>query len=149
MTIATNDKLKQIISMLSEIDSIYQKMLSSHNLSDSTYLIMHSILELGEGCLQKDIAKNFFTNKKTINAAIKKLEKEGYIILKPGKYPNMHIYLTPIGKKFVDENVLPLIDIENKVLEVMPDNEFENLAYFCRMYVDAFKKEVDEFIKNK
>ena len=39
-----------------------------------------------------------YLNKKTVNSTIKKLQKEDYINLVAGKYPNMHIYLTQKGK---------------------------------------------------
>ena len=70
-----NDKVKCLNSMLCEIDNLYQSLIQNKGLSDSEYVVLFSIMELGEGCLQKDIAANSFINKKTINSTIKKLEK--------------------------------------------------------------------------
>ena len=48
-----NDKVKYLNGMLCEIDNMYQTILMKKNLSDSEYVVLFSILELGEGCLQK------------------------------------------------------------------------------------------------
>ena len=93
--------------------------------------------------MQKDIAQNSYISKKTINATIKKLEKNGIIIMKAGKYPNMHIYLTAFGKKFMKENIIPIIDIENKVMENMSDKEFENLIQTYSKYISIFKEQAE------
>ena len=135
-------KVKYLNAMLCEIDNLYQSLLQSKNISDSEYVVLFAILELGEGCLQKDIADNSYVNKKTINTTIKKLEKSELITLKAGKYPNMHIYLTKKGKNYIQEKIFPIVDIENKVLENMPDSEFDSLAEMYLKYVGIFKDQI-------
>ena len=92
MTFQISDKVQQLNGMLCEMDSIYQTLLSAKNISDGEFVVLNAILSLGEGCLQKDIAENSYMSKKTINSTIKKLEKEGFIKLKAGKYPNYGSY---------------------------------------------------------
>ena len=96
---------------------------------------------------EKDISEKAYTNKKTINVAIKKLEQDGYIILKPEKYPNKQIFLTDEGKKYVQEKIMPLIEIENKVVESMSENEHEILVNAYKKYITIFKEQVDNFTK--
>ena len=145
MDFKISEKVKYLNSMLCEIDNLYQSLLQDKKLSDSEYVVMFAILELGEGCLQKDIADNSYINKKTINSAIKKLEREGLITLKAGKYPNMHIYLTEKGTEYINHNVIPIINIENKVLEQFPDNEFNSLVENYSKYIKVFRAEVQKF----
>ena len=140
-----NEKVKYLNNMLCEIDKLYQTLLLSKNLSDSEYVVLFAITELGEGCLQKDISENSYINKKTINSTIKKLEKNGIITLKAGKYPNMHIYLTGEGRKYIEEKIYPIIEIENKVLDSMPDDEFRNLVINYSKYIKVFKEQVEKF----
>lgn len=142
-----SEKVKYLNNMLCEIDNLYQSLLLEKGLSDSEYVVLFSILELGEGCLQKDIATNSFINKKTINSTIKKLEKNGLIKLEAGKYPNMHIFLTDSGKKYIQKNVIPIIEIENNVMESVPDANFENLIKTYAKYIKIFKEEITELIK--
>ena len=139
-----NDKVKYLNTMLCEIDSIYQSLLLSKGLSDSEYVVLFSIMELGEGCLQKDISYKSYINKKTINSTIKKLEKNGIIELRAGKYPNMHIYLTDFGKKYMEDNIIPIIEIENNVMGSVPDADFETFVSMYIKYSKIFRKEADK-----
>lgn len=143
-----NDKVKQLNAMLSAIDGVYQELLKAKGVSDSEYIVMFAIKELGEGCSQKDIADNSNVSKKTINSTIKKLQKEGYIELKLGKYPNMHIYLTELGKEYMENNIMPILEVENKIVDGMSEDEFEFLAACFERYIGKFKKHVVEFIEN-
>lgn len=144
-TLATDNKLRHINGMLSEISSIYEKLLSSRNVPEGVFIVMSSILDLGEGCLQKEISEISYLNKKTVNSTIKKLQKEDYIELKAGKYPNMHIYLTEKGRIYMNENIIPIIEVERKALELMPSNEFATLVESYQKYINNFREHVDMF----
>lgn len=146
MTLEVSEKVQQLNSMLCEMDSIYQTLLSAKNISDGEFVVLNAILALGEGCLQKDIAENSYMSKKTINSTIKKLEKEGLIKLRAGKYPNMHIYLTKQGLDHIKNNVLPIVDVENRVLNSMPDGDFYRLVSGYSKYITSFKEHVTDFI---
>ena len=139
-----SEKVKYLNNMLCEIDNLYQSLLINKGLSDSEYVVLFSIIELGEGCLQKDIADNSYINKKTINSTIKKLEKNGILTLKAGKYPNMHIFLTDFGKKYIKDNVIPIIDIENKIMESVPQEVFETFVATYARYSKVFRKESEK-----
>ena len=149
MSIEIGHKLKQLIVMLSELDSVYQSLLKANSVSDSEYIVMLYIQELGEGCSQKDIADNSLISKKTVNSTIKKFEKDGYIELVAAKYPHMKIFLTDKGREFFQNSIMPIIELENDVLENMTENEFEFLATFYKIYIKGFKAKVANFIKNK
>jgi len=147
MNFKINDKVKYLNNILCEIDSLYQSVLSNRKISDSEYVVLFSILELGEGCLQKDIINNSHINKKTTNSTIKKLEKNGLIKLQAGKYPNMHIFLTESGKKYVETNIIPIINSETNVMEGVPDSEFAKLSTTYEKYIKIFKEEVQKLNK--
>ena len=142
-----NEKVKYLNSMLCEIDNMYQAILLHQGISDSEYVVLFSILELGEGCLQKDIANNGYINKKTTNSTIKKLEKNGLITLKAGKYPNMHIYLTDAGKTYIDEHIVPIINMQTSVMESVPDTDFVNLDKTYSKYIKIFKGEIENLVQ--
>ena len=141
----TDNKLRHINGMLSEISSIYEKLLLSKNVPEGVFIIMSSILDLGEGCLQKQISEISYLNKKTVNSAIKKLQKEGLIELVAGKYPNMHIYLTDKGREYMTSKIIPIIEVERKALELMPSDEFGTLVEGYKKYIDNFREHVDMF----
>ena len=143
MEIEINDIVKYLNYMLCEVQKIYQSLLSSKKLSDSEYVLLFSILEMGEGCLQKEIAQRSSTSKKTLNSTVKKLEQDGLIELKSGKYPNMHIYLTDKGREYVFENIIPIISAENKMMESISDKDFENFVSNVSKYISIFKENVE------
>ena len=135
--------------MLSEVDNIYQSLLKANNVSDGEYVVMFAINELGEGCSQKDISQNGYASKKTVNSTIKKLEKDGIIELKPAKYPSMQIFLTEKGKQYMQNSIVPILKLENNVLDNVTDNEFEFLANFYRKHLNSFRERVEKFIKGQ
>ena len=149
MNFKIGNKLKQLNSILSEVDNIYQTLLKANNVSESEYIVMFAINELGEGCSQKDISENGYASKKTINSTIKKFEKDGHIELKPAKYPSMQIFLTEKGKRFMQDNIIPILRLESTVLDDVPENEFEALANCYKKHLSAFRSHVEKFIKNK
>lgn len=149
MDIEIGEKLKQLNAMLSELDNIYQSLLKANNVSESEYIVMFTIKELGEGCYQKDISMASLISKKTVNSTIKKFEKDGLIELKAAKYPNMQIFLTDKGRDFLEKYIIPIIEVENNVLENMTDNEFEFLCTFYKIYIKSFKTHVDSYLRSK
>ena len=70
--------------MYKEVDELYHEVALKSGLSDTSFLVLFSIVELGDGCLQKDICYEAFANKQTVNSSIRKLEREGYLYLKHG-----------------------------------------------------------------
>ena len=149
MKYVIGNKLKQLNSMLSEVDNIYQSLLKANNVSEGEYVVMFAINELGEGCSQKDISQNGYASKKTVNSTIKKLEKDGIIELKPAKYPSMEIFLTEKGKQYMQNSIVPILKLENSVLDNVSDNEFEVLASFYRKHLTSFKELAQNFISKK
>lgn len=145
---ATDNKLRHINSMLSELSNIYEKLLSTKNVPEGVFIVMSSILDLGEGCLQKEISEMSYLNKKTVNSTIKKLQKEEFIELRAGKYPNMHIYLTSKGQDYMNSKIIPIIELEKNVLKYMPEREFEVLVDSYKKYIDNFREHVEEFSSN-
>ena len=148
VTCDINEKVKQLNAMLSAIDGTYQELLKAKGVSDSEYIVMFAINELGEGCLQKDISDNSNVSKKTINSTIKKFQKEGLIELKLGKYPNMHIHLTDDGRKYMEEKILPILEVENDIVSGMTDDEFQFLTDCFHKYIGNFRLHVMKFIGN-
>ena len=142
-------RLKRLNSILSEVDNLYQSLLKAHNVSESEYVVMFAINELGEGCSQKDISENGYASKKTINSTIKKFEKDGILNLKPAKYPSMQIFLTNKGKEFMRDNIVPILKLESNVLDDVPENEFEALAQCYRKHLNAFRLHVEKYLNKK
>ncbi len=138
-----DDKVKCIHKILCETEKIYHSLLKSKQITDSEYVLLFAVLEMGEGCLQKDIADNTYISRKTLNTTVKNLEQKGIIKLKPGKYPNMHIYLTEKGNKYVQEKMLPIMEEEKEIVKNVNEQDFNTLATIITKCVNNYAQSHD------
>lgn len=65
-----NRALKEFDSLYKMIDDVYHEIALSMHLTDSAFLILYCLLELGDGCSQKDICKLYSISKQTVNQSL-------------------------------------------------------------------------------
>lgn len=138
------NELKEFNILYKEVDELYHRIAVEIGLSDSAFFILYSIVEFGDGCLQKDIADHYFISRKTINSSIKNLEAQGVIELRKGNRRDMHLYLTEAGQTFVKEKMLPVFELENSVFEEFSKEECQQLIQLTRKYVMLCRKKIKE-----
>lgn len=138
-----NDLRIQYNSLFKEMTDIYHNIALKLEISDSAFLILYAIVELGCGCTQKDIAQMYYMSKQTINSSIKNLEKSGYIALKQDKGNNKQIFLTTLGEKLAQEKIKPVIKIENDVFAQMSFDESQKLLKLTKKYTDLLKEKTE------
>lgn len=137
-------ELKELHAICKEADELYHELALHLGLSDSVFYILYAIAEFGNGCLQKDIAQQYFLNPKTINSAIKKLEIQGYIVLKKGKRRDMHIHLTTKGQELVTDKILPVIQMENSIFDEFLPEERQQMFRLMRKYITICRQKIKE-----
>ena len=125
--------------LIKAISELYHDISVQIGISDSVFDIFYAIVALGDGCCQKDICDYAFTSKQTIHFAIHKLEKEGFICLKPGKGREMHIFLTSKGEQFIEEKIAPVIAMENHTCSQMDSEEISTLLRLTKKYLDCLR----------
>lgn len=105
-----NRALKEFDSLYKMIDDVYHEIALSMHLTDSAFLILYCLLELGDGCSQKDICKLYSISKQTVNSSVKSLEDKGVLIRKAGVGRDIHLFFTEFGREFLKNiSVLSLI----------------------------------------
>lgn len=105
-----NRALKEFDSLYKMIDDVYHEIALSMHLTDSEFLILYCLLELGDGCSQKDICKLYSISKQTVNSSVKSLEDKGFLVRKAGVGRDIHLFFTEFGRKFSENiSVLSLI----------------------------------------
>lgn len=77
-----------------QIEEFYHELAVRLGLSDSAFQVLWSVAELGEGCTQRDICRQFFLSKQTAHSSVRKLEQEGVLMLRPGSGREVAIFLT-------------------------------------------------------
>ena len=77
--------MRDFARLYKELEEMYHILAVRSGLSDSAFIIFYAMIELGEGCLQKEISNQYHISPQTINSSVRSLEKKGYIYLEPGK----------------------------------------------------------------
>ena len=132
-----NRALKEFDSLYKMIDDVYHEIALSMHLTDSAFLILYCLLELGDGCSQKDICKLYSISKQTVNSSVKSLEDKGVFI---------HLFFTEFGREFSEKHIGPVFDMENATFESMEPSECEQLLSLTRKYVQILKKNMKQYV---
>lgn len=144
-----NRDLKEFDSLYKMIDDIYHEVALSMHLTDSAFIILYCLLELGDGCSQKDICKLYSISKQTINSSVKSLEDNGFLIRRSGVGRDIHLYFTDFGKEFAEEHIGPVFAMENATFAGMDPSEREQLLTLTRKYVHLLKGNMKQYIFNE
>lgn len=138
-------ELKEYNSLFKEWNDIYHKIALKFGISDSEFLILYGLLELNLE-RQKDIADYFCISKQTINSSVKKLVNSGIIELKAAKGRDMQIILTDTGKKFAQEKIIPVINIEKASFLAMGEKDSKEFLHLTRKYLDIFREKTKQIL---
>ena len=87
-------ELKELNNLYRETDRIYHEISMKEGLSDSAFMILYAIVEMGDGCQQKDIADVYLFSRQTVNSSILGLQQKRILQLKKGNGRGQHIFLT-------------------------------------------------------
>ena len=77
MNFEQKQELREFNCLYKEIEKLYHDIAIKAGMSDSSFFILYTIVELGNGCLQKDVSDMYSINKQTIHSCIRNLEKNG------------------------------------------------------------------------
>lgn len=113
--------------LLYQIDAIYDEFAKKYKVKANILWILYSLND-GNEHTQKEISENWSIPKTTLNTLIKELEKDKYIELIPieGEKRKLNIKLTLSGKKYADEILNNIYEIENKVFNLLPNQNVIN-----------------------
>lgn len=113
--------------LLYQIDAIYDEFAKKYKVKANILWILYSLND-GNEHTQKEISENWSIPKTTLNTLIKELEKDKYIELIPieGEKRELNIKLTLSGKKYADEILNKIYEIENKVFNLLPNQNVIN-----------------------
>lgn len=102
---------------------------------------------LKNSCLsQKEICINCGMPKQTVNKVINSLLERKLVkqVVSELDKREKNIYLTSSGNKYLDNTLKPLLDLEERIITNMGENNYENLLKYLNLYVEAIEKEVNE-----
>lgn len=135
-----NENARKFTYLSGEISSLYHELAVKIGISDSALDILYVLCEKGNQCLQSDIFRLTGISRQTINSAIRKLEKDEIVYLKQGTGRNTVICLTEKGKLFLERNIVPIFEIENKIWNEWTAKEQRQYLMLTQKYRDTLKE---------
>lgn len=134
--------MKRFNYLTQEIDKAYHEASFKLGVSDSAMQILYVLLSFDGSCAIGDIII-LGGSKQTINSALRKLEKEGQVILEKIDGKRKSVRLTDTGWKLAEKTALKIIEIENEIFEQWSredsDNYMRLTAMYCKMLKDKTK----------
>lgn len=140
MTHFLSEDMKRFNYLIHETDVAYHEAALKLNLSDSTMMILYTVWN-GEGeCPLREVCHLSGISKQTINSALRKLESEGILYLKPSDSREKLICLTDKGKTLAQATVRQIAEIENEIFEEWSEDERRLYIELTQRYLVSFKE---------
>ena len=131
------------IRLQHRIDEHYHELAVRQKLSDSALLVLWTLVDLGEGCTQRDICLQFSLTKQTVHSSVRKLAKEGFLSLRPGSGREVRVYPTEAGRALIQEKVIPLKRAEEAASLRMGEAELRSMLDLTQKWFSLFQEETD------
>ncbi|MCD7920017.1 MAG: MarR family transcriptional regulator [Clostridiales bacterium] len=126
-----------------ECDMIYHSAALRLGISDCAFWIFYTLSDTERQYTQSEICDSSFMSRQTVNSALKKLEKDGYLTLcrsqeKAGKT----ISLTEKGSDFVDSYIRPVLRAEETACGMFTEEEKEWFLKTYRLLTERLNQEI-------
>ena len=104
---------------------------------------------MNERATQKEICKYSYSNKQTVNSAVKRLRENGLLEITPSEESKREkiITLTEKGKKYAEKYILPMLEAEQNALLKMGKEKRELYFELMKLHAQALKEEFQKLKK--
>ena len=136
--------LKEYNEIMGLIGGAYHEAALRMHMSDSELNILYVICSHEPGCYQKALYQENGMTKSTVNSAVKKLEQEGILCLKPGEGRNTRVFLTGKGQQLAEGTVYKVIQMENEIFDSWSPEERETFLRLNRDFLERLEQKVRE-----
>ncbi len=133
---------KEFNNILGTINSAYHEAARKMNLSDSELDMLYVFDHYNGSCNQSALYKESGQTKSTINSAVKKMEKEGYLTLSAGTGRNTCVTLTEAGQELMNRTVRRVIQFESDVYDSWSPEDQETFIRLNRDFAEKFTEKV-------
>ena len=114
-----------------------------HGMSYNQIMVLYALNEQ-EPTTQKQIAENWLIPKQTVNTIVKELEKKDYVQFSDeNSKRNREICFTEVGKKFADQMLKELYEIEERTLESLGKDRIQLFVELNELFTENFAREVN------
>lgn len=102
--------------LLQETDAVYRGMALHWGLPDSVLCVLYALCETGGRCRPFELCRRSSMSKQTVNSALRRMERDGYIYLEPAGRGKL-VCLTPAGEVLAAATARRLIQAENDIFD--------------------------------
>lgn len=129
---------------IGETEALYHEIAWKFGVSDSVMSVLYTIVWMGSPCLLSEIIRMTGRSKQTINSALRKLEREGMIVVENFQGKKKLVRLTEDGEKLAERSVCRLLKLENEIFESWTEEERVQYAELLQKYVVDLKEKMKE-----
>lgn len=140
------DELKRFNSLLTELNGAYHDAAVKLGLSDSAMGVLYALCHYGGSCPLAQIVRFSGISKQTINSALRKLEAEGAVYLKPAGRRKKLVCLTEAGQELANRTVTRLMALENGIFDSWTREECRAYIGLQERYLNQFKERLKELV---
>ena len=135
---------RELDVLYQKTDKIYYEFARGCGISETAYWILYAIEVSGGQVAQSQVANDYSYSKQTVNSALKTLEAKGLVELSfaEGSRRSKVVSLTPAGRAFCDERIVPAIQAEDRAFSTLTDAERAEFLRLARAYTDAIDREL-------
>lgn len=111
--------------LIKEQDRFYYEAAYAAHMSEVAFYVMYTLCDTGGSLTQAQLCRQLYYSRQTVNSAVKKLEKDGFIHLfsDVGNGHRKHMTLTDTGDAYCRRYVVPLIEAELSALSTFTVKE--------------------------
>lgn len=131
--------MKRCNHLFGEIDAVYHEISRKLGISDSAMDILYTICDDGDSCPLQDICRRSGLSKQTVNSAIRKLESQGILYLKPANSKSKNVCLTEAGKQLARQTAMKVIKIENDIFASWTEKDIQKYLELTEAFLIGLK----------
>lgn len=141
---------RKYISMYNQLlkacDTVYHNAAAAAGLSDCAFWILYAVQDADHVCTQSEICDDSSLPRQTVNSALKKLEKDGYLTLQRiGGSVSKSIHLTDAGRALVQQHLIPVMEAEQRACAAFTDEEKQQFLTTFQRLLDRLGAEIGQF----
>lgn len=140
---------RQLDVLYQKTDKVYYELARGCGLSETAYWILYAVEVSGGSATQARIAEEFSYSRQTVNSALKTLEARGLVELAcaEGDRRVKEVRLTPEGRAFADERIVPAIEAEERAFATLSPAERAEFLRLAAAYTGAIDDELTRLRK--
>ena len=139
---------KKFYAIWSKGNALHSKASNLLGIGYPELVVLYALKTAGTQ-IQKDISRGFGLLKSTVSTVIRDLKYRGYVTLdfSGGDKRERLEFLTESGKRYCDELIEPVLNMEDNVYKILGKERLEQMQELMELYNTLFKNELERGFK--